>query len=124
MKDFTKQEGFDQHLSYQLVSYDETHCHITFDIQKHHLNIYGYVHGGVYYSLSDTTCGYIATSIDDANWVTLNGSIQYIKAAKKGKLDIKATCISKSRNTANIDVVIYQGDILCTKASFTMYRIG
>ncbi len=123
MKEFLNKEGFDNHLGYKVMSFDETHAHLTLDIKKHHTNLYGYVHGGVYYSLSDAACGFIVTSFDET-WVTLNGSIQYIKAAKEGRLDIKAKRLSQSRNTANIEVRVYQDNILCTHGTFTMYRIG
>lgn len=123
MEHYIQSSNFDKTLDYTINSYSDKHADLCLNIQEKHLNFYGYVHGGVYYSLSDAACGFIVLSFEKANWVTLNGAIQYIKAAKKGSLNVKASLISKSRKTATIQVDIYQNDTLCTKGNFTMYKI-
>lgn len=115
-------QGFDKHLGYEVVSKDTTQAVISLHIQAIHQNIYGYVHGGVYFSLADVACGYIATE-NEGVWVTLNGSINYMKAVKEGILTITANTVSRSRKTIIIDVTIYCEDVLLTKATFTMYQV-
>lgn len=74
MKNFINQEGFDQHLGYQYISSDKDAAHLQLEIKKFHQNVHGYVHGGLYYSISDAASGFVVKE-SEGNWVTLN--VQY-----------------------------------------------
>ncbi len=115
-------QGFDKHLGYSLIEKDLNKAVISLDIKEIHRNIYGYVHGGVYFSLGDIASGYIATE-NEGVWVTLNGSINYMKAVKEGLLVAEATMVSRSSKTIIVDVNISCDGVLLSKATFTMYRV-
>lgn len=115
-------QGFDKHLGYTLVEKDVNTAVISLEIKEIHKNIYGYIHGGVYFSLGDVASGYIATE-NEGVWVTLNGSINYMKAVKEGLLVVEATMVSRSSKTIIVDVIISCESILLSKATFTMYRV-
>lgn len=122
MHTFHLEPGFDNHLGYTHVESDKTSAHLNLVIKKEHTNFHNYVHGGVYYSLSDSACGFVVQNMG-GNWVTLEGHIKYIKAAKAGTLDVFAKLLSQSSKLANIEVEVYNGKQLSTKGSFTMYKI-
>lgn len=122
MKSFLDREGFDKHLGYTYLNSDEFSSHLQLEIQDYHKNIHGYVHGGLYYSLSDAAAGFVVMEIS-GNWVTLNASINYIKAVNEGIIDVYATRISKTSKLAVIEVEVKSGSQLLTKGTYTMYRI-
>lgn len=123
MKDFLKRDGFDKTLDYEIVNVSKKQAILKCQIQEKHRNLYGYVHGGVYYSLSDAASGHIVSSYD-GSWVTLSGSINYMKAAKEDALHVIASLVSMTSKTAVVDVVVESKDHrVYSKSIFTMYRI-
>lgn len=116
-------QGFDKYLGYKIETVNEDSAILTLDIKSHHLNIHGYVHGGVYYSLSDAASGVVTTQHGE-NWVTLNSSINYLKGVKEGQLEVQAKLINKTRKTAIMEVNIYSNRTLLTIGTFTMYLVN
>lgn len=122
MEKQTHLEGFDETLDYEFVSANKEKAQLKLHIKKKHLNIYGYVHGGVYYSISDAASGYIVRKIE-GNWVTLNSSFNYLKAVKEGMIEVHASLISLTSKLAVIEVITRQNDLKLSIGTFTMYRI-
>ncbi|CAM3565918.1 PaaI family thioesterase [Erysipelothrix urinaevulpis] len=112
-----------KHLGMSVVEAKEGYAHLEMEITPTSLNYFGYVHGGVYFSLSDTTAGY-ATHAYEGSYITLNSSINYLKGIQEGVLSAKATVLNKTRKTVVIDVKTYSNEILCTQATITMYRVA
>lgn len=114
--------GFNEHIGYEVVTLNEETCILNFEIKDHHRNIYGYVHGGVYFSLSDIACGLFVRQ-DKGNWVTLNGNINYLKSAKDQPLIVETKLINKSRKLAVLEVTIRDESTTFAQSTFTMYLI-
>lgn len=90
-------------------------------IDQQILNVHGFVHGGALFSLADTAAG-AASFATGRDSVTLNGSINYIKPGKGGKLIGVATEISAGRTTGVYEVFIYNdASVLLSRATFTMF---
>lgn len=118
------QGGFDHHLPYEVIEHDEQHAILKVELQDFHKNLYGYVHGGVYFSYGDITCGHIAKAAT-GTWVTLNGTINYIKAIKAGVMFVEGTLLSSSRKTKVIEVVCKDEEgLILAKSTYTMYKIS
>ncbi len=102
----------------------ETHtgyAKLSMEIKESHLNIHGMAHGGVLFTLADTTAG-IACMTHDQQCVTLNGNINYIRPAKKGLIYAIAHEAHNGRTTGVYNVEIYdQKDHLLATSSFSMY---
>lgn len=90
-------------------------------IDQQILNVHGFVHGGALFSLADTAAG-AASFATGRDSVTLNGSINYIKPGRGGKLIGVATEISAGRTTGVYEVFIYNDEsMLLCRATFTMF---
>ncbi|KZD02339.1 MULTISPECIES: PaaI family thioesterase [unclassified Thalassospira] len=50
--------GLQDHLGYRLVEWAEDHAVVELDVQNHHCNRAGILHGGVLTTLMDTASGY------------------------------------------------------------------
>lgn len=120
-------DSFDQLLGITEVNNRNSNheAELLLNLTQEHYNRYGYVHGGVFFSLCDACCGALVSKDENNNWVTMNASINYIANTKKGSLYAKAVCINKTRKTMVIDVKVTDslGKIL-TVSLFTMYRIS
>lgn len=90
-------------------------------IDQQILNVHGFVHGGAMYSLADTAAG-AASFATGRDSVTLNGSINYIKPGRGGKLAGIAQEISRGRTTGVYEVFIFdEENVLLSRATFTMF---
>jgi uncharacterized protein (TIGR00369 family) len=86
------------YLGCELVSMTEKQVIISLEVQSHHLNIIGIVHGGVLSSLLDNAMGIavmVARPEDKA--VTTNLNVHFVSPLKEGKLIVTAGIVHQSR---------------------------
>lgn len=95
---------------------------LSLEIGPKCLNYYGYVHGGVYFTLSDSAAG-AATLEDEGDWITLNSNINYLQSIQEGELIAEARLISKTRKLMVLEVKTFVHDVQCTQSLFTMYKV-
>ena len=87
-------------------------------------NPYGFLHGGAYYTLADCACG-CACRTDGRRYVTLHGSIDFIRSAKEGRVTARARVIHRGHTTALVSVEICGGDgTLYATGRFTFFCTG
>lgn len=92
--------------------------------QKNLENIYGDLHGGCLYSIADNMAGIAAGTY--GNYVTtLNGSIQYLKAARNTEyVYCKANVIKAGKTIAAVHVEITDdAGMLLDTAEFTYFNL-
>lgn len=102
----------------------EGHAIVTTKVTEAALNLYGNAHGGYLFSLCDSVSGYVMIHWG-INVVTLQSSINYIKAAKLGDtLSIEAITVHNGKNTKVVETSIRnQDEKLIAKGTFTMYAV-
>lgn len=118
--------GFIKNCGMELIEYSKTSCKCKIIINDDLLNPWGTVHGGLIYSLADTTGGTAAICASGSNVVTLTGNINYIGPAFKTKEIIaEANIVHCGRTTVVSDVMIKTAEGKdVAKATLTYYRIG
>ena len=118
-----KQSGFmsqnDITIKVDKKDYAETVHHVSLAS----LNLYEYVHGGIYYSLADAAAG-LASRSNGSNYVTLNSSFNYMKAVREGTLTACGTVINRTSKicVVQVDVKNEEEEIVST-GTFTMYKV-
>ncbi len=100
---------------------EQDHVIVKLDAGPDELNIYGMVHGGVYFTLADTAAGVCAlTNGEDV--VTLDSSMNFVHAGKPGTLTAHARTVHAGKTTGVYQVEIFDEDnVLLATALFTMY---
>jgi len=91
-------------------------------VESFHNNLYGGMHGGCLYALADAVSGIAAASF--GHYVTtLNGSMNYLKAAKDtASVICEATAVKAGKNVIVIDARIMSEDgMLFATANFNYY---
>ena len=111
--------------NYEIKEMRDGRVTVTTKVVDSSLNYYGNAHGGYLYTLCDQISGLVVISLD-LDVVTLQSSINYLKAAYLGdELTIKGECVHKGRTTCvvDVDLINQDGKNVC-KATFTMFITG
>ena len=77
----------------------------SLEIGPHSLNHYGVLHGGAFYTLADCAAG-AACRTDGRKYVTLHGSMDFIRSAKVGHVTARAAVKHRGRTTCLVSVEI------------------
>lgn len=92
------------------------------EMRKELYNRWGSPHGGVIFTLADTTAGLAAMSAGERRVVTANAHINYIRRADpQGALTARARVVKAGKSLAFTDVEIFDsGETLVATGQFTM----
>ncbi|MBP6230952.1 MAG: PaaI family thioesterase [Paludibacteraceae bacterium] len=105
MKDHIYNDQFAKHVGIQIVEAAYGLAIAKMIITDIHLNGLGIVHGGALFTLADLTLGAAVNSLGGEH-VTMNASVNYLKAATKGTLIGTAKKLSVGRTIASYDIEI------------------
>ncbi len=96
----------------------------TMVIEDLHRNPSGMIHGGVLFTLADTTAG-IAARADGRMYVTQNAGIQFLAGQRGGTLRAEGTVIHRGRSTCliRVDITGENGRLLAT-AELTFFCVS
>lgn len=100
-------------------------AHLSLKITDDMLNVHKKIHGGVLFTISDSTAGACAVSLGK-KVVTLNANINFIKAVANEEIIAKGRVFHKGRSTVVVEVETYDTitNNLLSTSSFTMFVIG
>ena len=87
--------------------------HATLDIQSHHANPNGVVHGAVLFTLVDTAMGKATMSVIEAAGVycaSIEVSLRFIRPAVSGRLSATATVIKRGRSVVHLEARVTGDD--------------
>jgi uncharacterized protein (TIGR00369 family) len=89
---------FWDYLGSQVETVNERQVVVTLEIQPHHHNMIGIVHGGVHATLLDSAMGLLAmVNRPNCNVVTTNLNMNYVAKSSTGKMIVTAELIHSSR---------------------------
>ena len=89
IKRFVENDHFAKHLGIEMLEYGNGKAKAKMEIQDHHLNSAGMLHGGAIFALADAVFS-AASNSHGTLAVAINVSISYFKAVKSGTLTAEA----------------------------------
>lgn len=93
-------------------------------VSPNHLNPLGKLHGGAYYTLADCAGG-VACRTDGRKYVTLDGTIHFIRSAEQGVVKASAVVRHRGRTTCLVEIEITgESGTLYATGDFTFYCIS
>lgn len=102
------------------LSIGEGKCKASLQVRQHLLNPLGIAHGGVTFSLADSTCGGAALSAMGAPaFVTQDLQIRYHGPARMGELIAEAEVIHLGKRTITVQCRITQHEVLIASVTGT-----
>jgi len=107
----TGHHGFIENLGIEKGPYAEGRSTLSITVGPGHLSPTRTVHGGVMYSLADTTMGSALWTLlaDGETCATISCSIDYLRPVREGRLVCEAEVVSKSRRSALTRAIIRDG---------------
>ena len=117
---------FAAHVGVVIDKIDAGYAEGHIDLEEHHGNPIGSIHGGCLFALADSVGGAAAVSRKRAV-TTLNANINYLRAGISGKisrLTAKATEVKCGKTTSIYDVVITDdNDKVLTTSTMTYFKL-
>ena len=113
--------GFTGYCGLSYAEFGDDSCTIGCELQPHHLNPSGAVHGGLIATMTDVAAGTMALEADNCehNIVTQNCNLHFLRPAQGKMLRAVAKIIRKGRRVCVIDVDCFDDDgKLCTHAVY------
>jgi acyl-CoA thioesterase len=112
---------FIQHVGLWIESAADGKSRLTLNLEPHHMNGLGIVHGGVLFTLADTGMGAaLYPQLGEGNaCATVEIKINYFKPVSAGALVCTSELVHKGRTLANVDSWVHAGDVLLAKANGT-----
>lgn len=121
----SRMSAFTQLLGLELVSLDRESCCMRLEIGPSHFNAGGRVHGGVTFSLLDSTMGAAVYARLDAHeaTATIECKINYTMAITGGVLECRAKVVHAGTRTMVVDGEVWRDGVLAAKCLGTFARI-
>ncbi|MDD9888827.1 MAG: PaaI family thioesterase [Gammaproteobacteria bacterium] len=112
---------FGAHVGVTIDDYAEGKCTCSVEIQDHHLNNGGRVHGGVLSSLADTAAGAAVRSVrpKESFAATTDLSISFIRPPTGNTLIAKAEVFHGGKQLYRVEIAIFSNKKLVAKCSTT-----
>ncbi|WP_373230029.1 PaaI family thioesterase [Cohnella sp.] len=103
----------------ELEYMDESKVIVSLEVQEHHLNLIGILHGGVHTTLLDSAMGIMAMSARlGEDVVTSNMNIHFTSPVRLGKVTVVAEILHKSgRMITTQGSLRNENDTLCSLAT-------
>ncbi len=122
---FYSKNAFVKFLGTQIDEVRPGYGRTSLQIQEHHTNLAGFVHGGVIMSIADTAVG-VACVAFGKKVVTLNMTTNFINNVQQGDvITAQATTISNGNRVIVMDCVVKNSqDLLLAKLQCTFYVVG
>lgn len=117
---------FTDYLGLELLHYETGYCRTRLKIKPEFINPIGGLHGGLLYTVADTTAGVASVYLGSGNTVTtVNGDMQFLRPALHlDYIFAEARIIKDGKRLVFLDVHIMDKDnTLLAKGSFTFARI-
>jgi uncharacterized protein (TIGR00369 family) len=116
-----KDIGFLEYIGGELMDLGDGYAQLAFEIQPHHTQHLGVVHGGAIATLADH-CGWyavISTLEKGFTSVTIELKINYLKPAKGALIVADAKVVNRTKRTAFTTVEIFAKNTLVAFATAT-----
>ncbi len=123
--DVTNQQNhFMTHNRMKLTQLWEDHAVVELELGPESRNLFGGVHGGVYFTMADCASGAAARSRGYRH-VTLSTSFEYYGTSKNDVLEAVATVRHRGQTICVVSVDVKDGEgKLLAGGTFTMYATG
>jgi len=108
-------------LGIRMLSYGDGFAECSIELQPHHLNTGGRVHGGVLTSLADTAAGVAVRSIRPEGKLTATTDlgISFIRPPKGAELLAKAKVLHAGRQLYRVEVEVFSAEKLVARSNAT-----
>ncbi|MBQ8151662.1 MAG: PaaI family thioesterase [Firmicutes bacterium] len=95
-EEYAKNNPYMYHNHVETVSVSEDSVRVKVKLVPESINLHGYVHGGLIYSMADIACG-IHSRTDGGEYVTQSSHINYLSNVQEGEIYCDTEIIKRGR---------------------------
>jgi uncharacterized protein (TIGR00369 family) len=112
---------FLKYIGAEVIDFGDGYAELAFEIQPHHKQHLGVVHGGAIATLADHTGWYAVISELDKEFtsVTIEIKINYLKPANGDILRAQAKVVNRTKRTAFVTIEVLSKDLIVAYATGT-----
>ncbi|MCY4266100.1 MAG: PaaI family thioesterase [Gammaproteobacteria bacterium] len=116
---------FNDYLGIEILNYGDGLAECRIELQNHHLNTGGRVHGGVLSSLADCAAGVAVRSVRPAGKrsATTDLTIAYMRPPQGSSLTAKAEVVHAGKQLFRVEVSIHSSNKLVARCSATFMLV-
>ena len=116
-------KNLDNFLGHEMIEIKENYVKSKLQIEDHHKQPMGLVHGGIYATLSETICSYGANFLDKGVFVGVNNNTDFLSSVEDGEIVCIAEPIKIGRSYQLWESKIYHNEKLCAISKVRLSKI-
>lgn len=111
---FNEEVTFSRHIGAKVEDVEPGRSVIRIDVEEHHLNGAGTLHGGVYASLIDNAMGLSVLALVGVRTATIEMNVHFLGAVSEGRITCAAEVVHRTRRTATAEAKVHdsQGNLV------------
>ena len=111
---FNEEVTFSRHIGARVEEVEPGRSVIRIDVEEHHLNGAGTLHGGVYASLIDNAMGLSVLALVGVRTATIEMNVHFLGAVSEGRITCAAEVVHRTRRTATAEAKVHdsQGNLV------------
>ena len=120
-----ERETFERHLGVEVEEVRAGHATLYIDVQPHHLNGNGTLHGGVYAALIDNAMGFAVAALAQVRIATTQMNVHFLAPISSGRITCTAEVVHRTRRTATAEAKVRdaEGNLLAMgTAAFRIFE--
>lgn len=110
--DFAEYEKSNRYMSHNHIRIDKVesdHCIVKVELREESKNLYGFVHGGLMYSMADCVAGLTART-DGRAYVTQSSHMNFLRNTKQGTIYAEGRVVKRGRTVTIIHINVYDDE--------------
>ena len=104
--EYEKNNRYMSHNYIRMEKVEPDHCIVKVEIRDESRNLYGFVHGGLMYSMADCMAG-ITARTDGRSYVTQSSHMNFLRNTKQGTIYAEGSVIKRGRTVTVIRINVY-----------------
>ena len=125
-QDIDKNIDFLKFIGGEVLDLGDGYAQLGFDVEPHHKQHFGVVHGGAIATLADHCGWYAAISVLEPGFsaVTIELKINYLKPARDEVLKAEARVVNQSKRSIFVTIEVFSKDTLVAYATGTFHILN
>jgi len=118
-------DPFSLNMGIKIIDAHQGYCKCSLNVKPDMLNGFGITHGGVIFSLADTTLAFTAATFGNTA-LALEHSISFLRKSNAGNIiTAEGTCLHMGKKTGTIRVDTYDSNqVLIATSKGTIFKTG
>ena len=107
---FNEEVTFSKHIGAKVEEVEPGRSAVFIDVEEHHLNGTGTLHGGVYASLIDNAMGLSVLALVGVMTATIEMNVHFLGAVSEGRITCQSEVVHRTRRTATAEAKVYDSE--------------